>query len=420
MSRTVVRECLAPGTTVAPGEVLVATEVGDPAQGVLPCPAAPLVGGLLRRRGIPVRYAPVPHCAEAAPSGDGAALFLTSAMRRDGAATGIGAAVDGVDAVAAAAARAAVEEWSAVVGTRRLLRTPAPWCEGARRAMRWASEAVACADGPVYVYGDLAGSPYTRAGLAESGAVFTASLAEIPDGATVLFPAHGVTPAVLAEARQRGLAVVDATCPLVTMVHQEVRRFAERGDQVVVIGPPGHAVAAGLAGQAPGRTVTVESPASAGGVGVASPRRVSYVLQPGVPVEEMVPVSAALRSRFPALRGPDPGGFCYAASDWAETARAVAAGSEVVLVLGDSDHPDSRQLAARIRAAAAKAHVIADTAAIVPSWLAGVEALGLAEATTAHPGLAGEVTAALSGLGPLSVTTRQVTTEAAVAAGGFR
>jgi 4-hydroxy-3-methylbut-2-en-1-yl diphosphate reductase len=153
---------------------------------------------------------------------------------------------------------------------------------------------------------------------------------------------------------------------------------------------------------------------------VTSPRRVSYVLQPGVPVEETVPVSAALRSRFPALRGPDPDGFCYAASDWAETARAVAAGSEVVFVLGDSNHPDTRQLAARVRAAAAKAHVIDGAAAIVASWLAGVEALGLAEATTARPGLADEVTAALSGLGPLSVTTRQVTTEAAAAAGGFR
>src|SRR5262249_3913171 len=174
MSRSIARARVAPGTTVAPGEVLVATEIGDPARGLLPCPAAPLVAGTLRRRGVRVRFGPVPHCAEASQADDGAVLFVTSALHLDGGATGIGAGANAVDAVAAAAARAAVDEWSAVVGTRRLLGTPSPWCDGARRAMEWAEKAVAA--GPVYVYGQLAGSPLALAGLAEAGAHFTNTL----------------------------------------------------------------------------------------------------------------------------------------------------------------------------------------------------------------------------------------------------
>jgi 4-hydroxy-3-methylbut-2-enyl diphosphate reductase len=388
---------------------LVATEIGDPARGLLPCPAAPLVGAVLERRGVRVRYGPVPRCAEASEADDGAVLFVTSALQREGAATGIGAAADAVDGVAVAAARAAVEEWSAVVGTRRLLTATTPWCPGALRAVEQARKAVA--SGPVHVLGWLAATAQDRDELAAAGAVFAASPAEVPDGATVLLPAHGVPPALRHDAEQRGLTIIDATCPLVETAHAETRRFAERGDQIVLVGPAGHAVTAGLAGQAPGRTVCVESAAGAGSVGVADPRRVSYVLQPGIPVEETAPVSAALRSRFPALRGPDPDGFCYAASDREETVRAVAAASDVVLVLGAGDEPDTRKLTGLARAGHAKAYVVAGTGEIVPSWLAGVTTIGLAETVSARAGLAGEIATALAGLGPLSVTQRTVSTQ---------
>jgi 4-hydroxy-3-methylbut-2-en-1-yl diphosphate reductase len=411
MSRPLARKCQAPGTTVAPGEVMVATEIGDPARGLLPCPAAPLVGGVLERRGLPVRYGPVPHYAEASQADDGAVLFITSALQGDGEATAIGAAANAVDGLAAAAARAAVEEWSAVVGTHRLLDGISPWCEGATRALEQARDTVMAGDGPVHIYGWLAASVEARDDLAASGAEFVSSLADVPDGATLVIPAHGVPPAVLDEAAERGLRTVDATCPLVAAVHAETRRFAGRGDQVVIIGPRGHAVAAGVAGQAPDHTVMTESPAGVSAVGAADPRRVSYVLQPGIPVEETAPVSTALRSRFPALRGPDPDRFCYAASDRKETVRAVAAASDLVLVLGTEDEPDTRLLAGLARAGHAKAHVIGDPSQIQPSWLAGVGTIGLAETVSARLRLAGQVTTALSGLGPLSVTRRRVSTE---------
>jgi 4-hydroxy-3-methylbut-2-en-1-yl diphosphate reductase len=130
-----------------------------------------------------------------------------------------------------------------------------------------------------------------------------------------------------------------------------------------------------------------------------------------VPVEDTAVATAALRSRFPALRGPDPDGFCYAASDRAETIRTVAASCDMVLVLGHEDDADTRHLTHLVRSSRAKANVIGDATEILSSWLAGTSAIGLAESTSAPPALAGQVTQALSGLGPLSVTRRMVSTD---------
>jgi 4-hydroxy-3-methylbut-2-enyl diphosphate reductase len=396
---------------VGHGEVLVATEIGDSVHGLLPCPAAPLVGGLLRRKGMRVRYAPVPQSGDASQSDEGGAtLFVTAALHRDGTSTAIGAAVDGVDGVTRAAARAAVEEWSAVTGTRRLISAESPWCRGARAALDRVRQVVAASDQTVHVYGPMACSPQDRADLEKNGAVFIGSLTEVPDGGTVVFPAHGAPVATREAATERGLDVIDATCDLAAGVHDEVRRFIERGDQVVVIGHAGHAVTPVLLAEAPGRTTLVESPAGAGAVQVADPRRVSYVLEPGIAVEDARAPADALRSRFPALRPPNPDRFCYAASDRAETVRTMAASCDVVLVLGAEDDPDTRFLAGLIRSQHAKAHVVAEVSQIVPSWLISTSAVGIAESTCARPGLAAELAEALSGLGPLSVTQRRVST----------
>jgi 4-hydroxy-3-methylbut-2-enyl diphosphate reductase len=315
-----------------------------------------------------------------------------------------------VNGVALAAASAAVEEWSAVVGARRLMGAVSPWCHGARQALRRTRQALA-ATPAVYIYGHLAVSPQVRAELEKEGAVFVASLHEIPNESTVLIPAHGAAPDVRDEAATRALDVIDATCPLVAAAQAEVRRSADRGDQVVLIGQAGHPVVPGILGQAPGRSIIAGSPASAGAVSVADPRRVSYLPLPGIPVEDTTAVAAALRSRFPAAHGPDPDTFCYAPSDRTETIRTVAASCDVVLVLGTEDDADTRYLTGLARSCHAKAHVIADVTEILPSWLAGTSAIGLAESTSASPRLADQVTRALSGLGPLSVTRRHVSTQ---------
>jgi 4-hydroxy-3-methylbut-2-en-1-yl diphosphate reductase len=410
MIRSAVREFVAPGVSVAPGEVLVPTEIGDVVRGPLPSPAAPLVAGTLLRKGRRVGHGPVGQCADPAGDDGGAVLFVATCQQRDGSTAAVAAAANPADRSAVAAARSAVDEWSAVFGTRRLLAGASPWCDGAAQALAEARRAVA-GRRTVHVYGELAAGSDALSELAEQGALFVQSLDEVPDAATVVFPAHGVSAEVRARAAARGLEVIDATCPLVRDVHAEARKFAERGDDVLVIGHPGHAAVAGIIGQAPAVATLVSSPGSTAALRVTDSRRVSYLLQPGVPVEDSAPVVAALRSRFPALRGPHPDGFCYAASDRAETVRVIASASDVVLVLGAPDARDSRQISALARDCGARAHVVPSVCDIVPAMVTGASAIGLAESTSASPALAGQVTEALSGLGPLSVTRRQVSTE---------
>jgi 4-hydroxy-3-methylbut-2-en-1-yl diphosphate reductase len=179
----------------------------------------------------------------------------------------------------------------------------------------------------------------------------------------------------------------------------------------VLIGHAGHAAAPGIVGQAPGQTTVVSTPASTATLRVPDPKRVSYLLQPGIPVEDAGPVTAALRSRFPALHGPDPDGFCYAASDRAETIRAVASASDVMLVLGSAGSPDTRHVCGLARGCGAKTHVVGEAGDIIPSVISGTGTIGIAESTSAAPDLARRVTEALSGLGPLSVTSRRVSTD---------
>jgi 4-hydroxy-3-methylbut-2-en-1-yl diphosphate reductase len=410
MNRSAVREFVAPGVSVPPGEVLVPTEVGDAVHGPLPSPAAPLVAGTLLRKGKCVGHGAVGRCAD--PSGDdgGAVLFVATCQQRDGSTAAVAAAASPADRVAVAAARSAVDEWSAVLGTRRLLTGASPWCAGAARAL---ADARRAADGSrtVYVVGDLAAGPDALSELAERGALFVRSLDEVPDGAAVLFPAHGVPAEVLAAAAARGLEIIDATCPLVRQAHDEARKFAERGDDVLVIGQPGHAAVAGILGQAPAVATLVSSPGNTAALRVTDSRRVSYLLQPGIPVEDSAPVVAALRSRFPALRGPHPDGFCYAASDRAETVRAIASASEAMLVLGAPDDPDARRISALARDCGAHTHVVPAVCDVTPAMVAGTNVIGIAESTSASPALAAQVADALSGLGPLSVTSRRVSTE---------
>jgi 4-hydroxy-3-methylbut-2-enyl diphosphate reductase len=410
MNRSTAREFVAPGTSVAAGEVLVATEIGDSVRGPLPGPAAPLVGGSLLRKGTRVRYAPVSHCADPGHGGGGATVFVATCTQRDGSTAAVAAAACAADRVAVAAARSAVDEWSAVFGTRRLMTAGSPWCSGATQALAGTRGAVADRR-TVHVYGQLAADAQAISRLAAQGAVFVTSLDEIPDGAAVIFPAHGVSAEVQAEAAARELDVIDVTCPLVTGIHAEARAFAGRGDDLVLIGHAGHAAAPGIVGQAPGQTTVVSTPASTATLRVPDPKRVSYLLQPGIPVEDAGPVTAALRSRFPALHGPDPDGFCYAASDRAETIRAVASASDVMLVLGSADSPDTRHICGLARSCGAKTHVVGEAGDIIPSVISGTGTVGLAESTSAAPDLASRVTEALSGLGPLSVTSRRVSTD---------
>jgi 4-hydroxy-3-methylbut-2-en-1-yl diphosphate reductase len=413
MNRRAVREFQAPDIRVQRGELLVPTRVGDPARGPLPAPAAPLIAGSLRRKGWRCVLAPVPALDDAGADGGGAAVYLATCAQRDGGTVALAAATSPADRLAAAAAQAAVEEWAAVTGTRRLLAGGSPWCSGAMRAMdaAWNAAADAAARGRVmHLYGDLAAPPEALADLAARGVSAATTLDDMAAGDILVIPAHGAPPAVLAEAAARGLTVVDATCPLVTQAQEQAARLAGRGDDLVLIGQAAGA-AAGITSRAQDRATLVETVAGTTALQVSDARRVSYLLQPGLPVESTAAVAAALRSRFPAARGPHPDGFCYAPSDRAQTVRAIAAGCDLMLVLGDADSADARQVSGLARDCGARTQVIGAVTDITPALLSGVTSVGMAASVTAASNLAAQVTEALSGLGPLSVVRRQVVSQ---------
>lgn len=415
MSRPAVREIQVSGVSVQRGEVLVPTQLGDPVNGTLNCPAAPLVTGSLQARGHNVRLGELPHTGEDDGVFD-AMLYLITCPQRDGSTAAIAAAVAPGDGLAAAAAKTVVAEWAGVCGPRSLLAAGSPWCSGALRAAAVARQTAAQHRGTgktVHVLTPQALPAETAAELSGLGAVISGSLDEVGDGDVVVLPAHGVPPELRAEAAQRGITLVDATCPIIASAQDTARRVADRGHHLVLIGQRGHPAAAGIAGQAAGHVTVLETTGGASALRVGDSRPVSYLMQPGVPVEATAAVASALRSRFPAVRSAPAGEICYAPSDRAGTVHAVAAGSDLVLVLGDPQSPDARQICGQARDAGARAQIVADVTEIRPTMLASVYTVGLAESTSVPAGLAARVITALSGLGRLSVATRQLSTDPA-------
>ncbi len=412
MSRSVVREMRAYGVPVSRGEVLVPTQVRDPIHGSIDCLAAPLVAGSLVRRGCRVQFGAVPRCDEAGSDTD-PVLYVATCPQQDGSTAAIAAAADPDDKRLLAAANSAVEEWAATSASRTLIAAGSPWCSGALLAASAARKAAAehAANGrTVHVLGVPAVPPEAAAELASLGAVVTESIADVKSGDMAIFPAQGVPAGVREEAAERGIEVVDATCPLVAAAQLAARQTAERGQHLVLIGQAANACTAGIVSLANGQATVVESPSGVA-LRVADSRHVSYLLQPGIAVEATTATVAALRSRYPAARNAEPAETCYEPSDRAGSVYAVAVGSDIVLVLGDPQASDTRQVCAQARDAGVKVHVISEPGDITPAMLASASTIGTAESTSALPGLAGQVTTALSGLGKLVVIKRQLRTE---------
>ncbi len=413
MSRADIRELAVPSTGIQRGEVVVPTRVGDPVHGLLSCPAGPLVAGSLRARGRPVRFADLSGEPSADTDAD-ARLFLVTCPREEGGTSAVAAAAAPGDALSAAAARAAVEDWAAVCGNRSLLLAGSPWCSGALHAASAAVQAATDHQGgghQVYVLTPAAMPPEAVTALGDLGAIVTDALDDVEPGAVVLFPAHGVTAELRAEAGRRDVTVIDATCPLVATAQAAASGAAERGHHVLLVGPPDHAATDPISSQAPGRVSVVDTPAKTAAVSAGNGGGVSYLLQPGFPLEAGAPIVSALRSRYPAARPAVPAETCYAPSDRAGTIYSVALGSDLMLVVGDPRSSDARHVCALARDAGTKVALIGDAADIKPAMLAPVRTIGVAESTSAAGGLAARVLDALSGLGRLTVAQRRLSTE---------
>jgi 4-hydroxy-3-methylbut-2-enyl diphosphate reductase len=264
---------------------------------------------------------------------------------------------------------------------------------------------------PIYVRKQIVHNTHVVADLEARGAVFVDELDAIPDGATVVFSAHGVSPAVRAEAASRGLKTIDATCPLVTKVHAEARRFAARGDTVVLIGHAGHEEIEGILGEAPDQTILVQTVDDVAEVAVADPARVSYLTQTTLAVNETTEIIQALRARFPALRGPASDDICYATTNRQHALQAIADQSDLVLVVGSRNSSNSLRLVELAQRNGVPAYLIDDPGDIRAEWLEEVETVGVTAGASAPPRLVEAVIAALAKLGPVRVVEREITRE---------
>ena len=388
--------------------VTVADELRLPGQPALRCPASVLLAGELRARGVPAARGQVladQALADQAPvqRGTRSPRMVVSEELGGGLALAVAATEPWQPQ-----ARRVVADWLAVAGERTiLLPSPRSFCAGVERAIKAVDQALAQHNGQVYVRRQIVHNKSVVADLESRGAVFVSELDQVPAGATVVFSAHGVSPAVRREASDRGLSVIDATCPLVKKVHAEARRFADLGSTVVLIGHPGSDETVGIAGEAPDTTIVIKDSTDVAALDVPDPANVAYLTQTTLAVDETTEVVATLRRRFPQLREPPSEDICYATTNRQRALAAVAAEADLVLVAGSANSSNSRALVEIARRHGTNAHLIDGAADIRAGWLTGVRTIAVTAGASAPPNLVGAIVEALRGLGPAHVIERE-------------
>ena len=265
------------------------------------------------------------------------------------------------------------------VTTRRvLLAKPRGYCAGVDRAVQTVEMAIERYGTPVYVRKQIVHNLHVVRSLEERGAVFVDENADIPPGSVVVFSAHGIAPDVRADAQQRGLQVIDATCPLVTKVHNEARRFAAQDYDILLIGHEGHEEVIGTTGEAPTRVRLVAGPEGAGSVDVRDPAKVVWLSQTTLSVDETTETVAALRDRFPTLIDPPSDDICYATQNRQLAVKEIAGQSNLVLVVGSQNSSNSVRLVEVAKdSGAAAAYLMDDASEIDERWLEGVSTVGV-------------------------------------------
>ena len=303
---------------------------------------------------------------------------------------------------------AATRTADGVAGRRVLLAAPRGYCAGVDRAVVTVEKALELHGAPVYVRKQIVHNAHVVRTLESKGAVFVEETDEVPEGALVVFSAHGVAPSVHEEAARRQLRTLDATCPLVTKVHQEARRFAAQDFDIVLIGHEGHEEVVGTTGQAPEHMHLVDGVTEAAAVQVRDPERVAYLSQTTLSVDETAVTVEALRERFPALHGPPSADICYATQNRQVAVKQIAADSDLVLVVGSRNSSNSvRLVEVALDAGAGAAHLVDDAGEIDAGWLDGVTTVGVTSGASVPEILVGGVLdwLAARGYGDVQVVT---------------
>jgi 4-hydroxy-3-methylbut-2-en-1-yl diphosphate reductase len=294
---------------------------------------------------------------------------------------------------------------------RVLLAAPRGYCAGVDRAVDIVEVALQTYGVPVYVRKQIVHNLHVVRRLEARGAIFVEELDEVPEGSTVVFSAHGVAPEVHQQARTRQLKVVDATCPLVTKVHQEARKFAGKGYDIVLIGHEGHEEVIGTMGEAPRAIHLVGDEREAAAVEIADPDKVAYLTQTTLSVDETQGVIGALRDRFPVLAGPRSDDICYATQNRQSAVKELADQCQLILVIGAENSSNSKRLVEVARSLGCASHLIPEASAVDPAWFEGVDTVGVTSGASAPEWLVDELVDALRQRGAGEVREVQVVPE---------
>jgi 4-hydroxy-3-methylbut-2-en-1-yl diphosphate reductase len=285
--------------------------------------------------------------------------------------------------------------------TRRvLLAKPRGYCAGVDRAVQTVELALERFGAPVYVRKQIVHNTHVVRDLEQRGAIFVEETEEVPAGSVVIFSAHGVAPEVRLEAKDRQLRTIDATCPLVTKVHNEARRFAAQGYDILLIGHEGHEEVIGTTGEAPEHIHLVDGPEGSDAVEVSDPAKVAWLSQTTLSVDETNETVAALRERFPQLLDPPSDDICYATQNRQAAVKQIASQSDVVIVVGSRNSSNSVRLVEVAKEAGARAsYLVDDASAIEPSWVADAVTVGVTSGASVPEELVAGVLARLAEAG---------------------
>ncbi len=409
-------------------------ELGTPATpGTVAVASAPLLAGALRRLGLTVHTGPIRSVSRIGGGGtassDALAVDMESAQL---AAAGtpfavVRAIVDtpdhplwqlgtlhrGVTALRTLRACApALELWAAATGSREiLLAAPRSFCAGVARAIDTVDRALERYGAPVYVRRQIVHNAHVVGELQQRGAVFIDEVDQVPAGSVLVFSAHGVSPAVRRDAAAGGGTVIDATCPLVTKVHSEIRRYAKRDNTVFLIGHADHEEVQGSLGEAPDDVIVVPDVDTAHRVAPRDPSRVAYTMQTTLAVDEAEEIAGILRDRFPTLSAPRTDDICYATTNRQRAVRAIAREVDLVLVVGSPNSSNSVRLVEVAQREGVPAYLVDDVTEIDLRWLVGTTRVGVTAGASAPPHLVDEIVHCLGGLGPVTATESRLIEE---------
>jgi 4-hydroxy-3-methylbut-2-enyl diphosphate reductase len=417
------------------GDVVVATSVVAPDGSKVACPSAELLAGELRRLGLSVHCGPICSSPTVVDGASRHRLAATGALAVDMESAWLapplasrgrrpfavvraisdtegdslvrpGIVIDGFAALRSLRrAVPALDAWASATSAREVaLASPRSFCAGVERAIDIVARALDRYGPPVYVRRQIVHNVHVVRELEQRGAVFVEEAGDAPPGAVLVLAAHGVAPSVRAEAAARGQQVIDATCPLVTKVHAEVRRYAGRDTTVFLIGHADHEEVVGTVGEAPSSIVVVGDVDAAATVAARNPAQVAYVTQTTLATDEAEGIIEVLRGRFPALQGPPRDDICYATTNRQQAVRRVAGTAELVLVVGSANSSNSLRLVEVARREGARARLVEDAGDLPLAELAGVTRIGITAGASAPPHLVDDLIAGLRGLGPLTLT----------------